>query len=407
MGRDTLSAAEARRVALAAQGFGRKRPRKATAGDLANLTDRLGALQIDSVNVLARAHYFPWFSRAGPYKKDILENLAYRKRRLFEYWGHQASFLPVSRYPLFGPRMRKFADPALDPDSIGAWGRYVKWARNNDKMIEALYREISDRGPSTAGQLSKPRTKTRVWWDWTDEKLALEWLFRIGRIAVHSRNNFERLYDLTERVIPAQFLGDGPGREEAQRELLMIAARACGVATSDDLAEYFSIAKADGRPRVRELVEEGRLQEVGVEGWSKPAYLIPGTRIPMSIDARALVSPFDSLVWTRNRVERLFGFHYRIEIYVPAPKRVHGYYVLPFLLGDRLVGRLDLKADRAKGALLVQAAHQEDGEDAAELGAAMADELALMAAWLGLDSISVARKGNAAGAVKKALTRSA
>lgn len=404
MARDTLSADEARRIALAAQGFGRKRPRKATAGQLDDLTGRLGALQIDSVNVLARAHYLPWFSRVGPYNKEVLDNLAYRKRRFFEYWGHQASFLPMSLYPLFGPRMSEMSDPELDPDSIGAWGRYVRWARDNGKMIEALYREISERGPSTAGELSKPRTKTRVWWDWTDEKLGLEWLFHIGRIAVHSRNNFERLYDVTERVIPAQYLGESPGREEAHRELLMLAARACGVATSDDLAEYYVIAKREARHRVRELVEEGRLEEVEVEGWSKPAYLIPGIRIPKTIEARALVSPFDSLVWTRSRVERLFGFHYRIEIYVPAPKRVHGYYVLPFLMGDRLVGRLDLKADRAGGALLVQAAYQEDGEDPAVLGAAMADELTLMASWLGLDRISVRRKGNAASALKRALT---
>jgi uncharacterized protein YcaQ len=378
--RERLSADEARRLALGAQGFAN--PRRADGRALSRVLARTGLLQIDSVNVLARAHYLPVFSRIGPYDVRALDRLShYAPRRLFEYWGHEASLLPVALWPLMQWRMERAHQDA--------WGGMFRVASEQPELVEEMYAAVRDGGPVTASFLSSHVPKVRgEMWAWSDQKRALEWLFWTGRITSARRlTNFERTYDLPERVIPRAILARPvPSAEESQRELLRISARAMGVATAADLRDYFRLPSPDTKLRLAELVEAGDLLEVRVEGWRQPAYLHPEARIPRAVDARALIAPFDPLIWERARTERIFGFRYRIEIYVPAEKRVHGYYVLPFLLGDRLVARVDLKADRQAGVLRVRARHLEPGappETADELSA----ELALMAEWLGLGSV--------------------
>ncbi len=375
--RAALSAAEARRVALAAQGFDRRR--EATPRVLLGTVQRLGLLQIDSVNVLERAHYLPLFARLGPYDRAALDRHAwYAPRRLFEYWGHEASLLPVATQPLLRWRMDRAHDEA--------WSGVARVAHEKPDVLARVLDEVRERGPIPASAVADERPRSSgPWWDWSDVKRAFAFLFWSGQITSARRRGFERWYDLPERVLPRSVLATPtPAPEDAQRELLRIAARALGVATERDLRDYFRLGVADARARVAELVEAGDLAEVTVEGWRQQAYLHREARVPRAIDARALVGPFDSLIWERPRAERLFGFRYRIEIYVPAPKRVHGYYVLPLLLGDRLVARVDLKADRAAGVLRVQAAHYEGGAPR-ETRAALDEELALMAGWLGLD----------------------
>jgi uncharacterized protein YcaQ len=389
--RERLSAAEARRVALAAQGFGAGAPRS-----LRGVLDRLALVQIDSVNVLERAHYLPAFSRLGAYPRDRLDRLAHHApRRLFEYWGHEASLLRVDLQPLLRWRMDRAAHEA--------WGGMRRVQRERPDLVARVLEAIRDQGPVSASALAaeheqRPR-RSGPWWDWSDVKRACEFLFWSGRITSARRRGFERLYDLPERVLPkAVVAAPTPPVEDAQRELVRVAARALGVAAERDLRDYFRLPTAETRERVRELVEAGELLPVAVEGWKTPAYLDPGTRVPRRVDARALVGPFDSLIWERSRTERLFGFRYRLEIYVPAPQRVHGYYVLPFLLGDRLVARVDLKSDRQGGALLVQATHLED-DAPPETPEALAAELERMAGWLGLEAVrDGARNGRSARA---------
>jgi uncharacterized protein YcaQ len=399
---ERLSAAQARRVALAAQGFADARPAGAPGGRaVRRVFDRVGLVQIDSVNVLQRAHYLPLFSRLGPYDTALLDRAAhYAPRRLFEYWGHEASLLPVALQPALRWRMERAADEA--------WGGMRRIHRDRPELVAQVLEEVRARGPVAASEvLEEERPKrTGPWWDWSDVKRAFEWLFWSGRITSARRRGFERLYDLPERVLPAAVIAaPTPAIEDAQRELVRVAARALGVAAERDLRDYFRLGVVEARERVAELVEAGELWPVEVEGWRVPGYLDPAARLPRRVSARALVGPFDSLVWERARAERLFGFRYRIEIYVPAPKRVHGYYVLPFLLGDRLVARVDLKADRKAGALRVQAAHAEPDappDTAAELRA----ELGSMAAWLGLERIEVVPRGDLAPALR-ALKRAA
>ena len=381
--RTALSAGEARRLALAAQGFADPRPDKQPGGwDLRRVLRRVGLLQIDSVNVLERAHYLPAFSRLGPYPRELLDRASQRApRRLFEYWGHEASLLPVKLHPLLRWRMERAGDHA--------WSGMRRIQRERPELVEGLLARVAERGPSTASELAEtePR-RSGPWWDWSDVKWALEWLFVSGRLTAARRRRFERLYDLPERVLPAAVLkAPTPPMAEAQRELLRIAARGLGVAAERDLRDYFRLPTAETRLRIAELVEAGELAPVAVEGWGRtPAYLAVGARIPRKIEARALVGPFDSLLWERSRIRRLFGFDYRLEIYVPKTKRRHGYYVLPFLLGDRLVARVDLKADRAASLLLARAIHLEDGAPA-ETGEQLRAELEAMAAWLGLDRV--------------------
>jgi uncharacterized protein YcaQ len=363
------------------------------------VVDRVGLIQIDSVNVLQRAHYLPAFSRLGPYDTELVDKLAhYAPRRLFEYWGHEASLIPVELQPHLRWRMRRAHDDA--------WGGMRRIALERPELVAAVLEDLRDRGPLTAsqlGHLDEPRGKKGPWWDWSDVKRALEFLFWSGEITSARRRRFERLYDVPERVLPAAVLNTPtPDDDEAQRELLRVAARSLGIATEPDLRDYFRLPAADAKARIPELVEAGDLLAVEVEGWRGPAYLTPGARVPRRVDARALVGPFDSLIWERPRVERVFGFRYRIEIYVPKEQRVHGYYVLPLLLGDRLVARVDLKSDRAAGALLVQAAHAEPGAPA-ETAEALATELRKMADWLALDDVVVAGAGDLAPALRAAV----
>jgi uncharacterized protein len=389
---ESLSLSQARRIALYAQGFGDRRPAgKVDRRHVRRVFDRVDLIQIDSVNVLVRSQELPLFARLGPHPRDALARMT-ADAELFEYWCHEASLLPMSHWPLLGWRMQR---PIED-----FWPSMAKQMTAELKVyIESVYEEVRDRGPLTAGDLSDPGPKDKGgMWNWNRGKRALEYLFWSGRITARRRSrDFARLYDLTERMIPAEILA-APVLSEAdsRRELLVRAARSLGVGTLRDLADYHRMNIPKCRPVVADLVEDGRLIPVTVEGWKDPAYLHPDAYLPRWTRARALLSPFDSLVWERARTERLFGFYYRIEIYVPPPKRVHGYYVLPFLLGDRLVGRVDLKADRAASRLLVQAAHIEPWAHPHEVVEPMAEELALMAGWLGLDGVTVVPRGELA-----------
>jgi uncharacterized protein YcaQ len=388
--RERLSLAQARRIALAAQGFADPAPTREPNGwDLRRVLDRVGLIQIDSVNVLSRAHYLPLFARLGPYPLELLDRASWRApRRLFEYWGHEASLIPVTLQPALRWRMDRAAHEA--------WGGMRRVQRDRPELVARVLEEVRDRGPIAASEVVEEERPARTgpWWDWSDVKRAFEWLFWSGQITSARRRGFERLYDLPERVLPADVIATPtPTIEDAQRELVRVAARSCGVGSEKDLRDYFRLPVAEAKLRIAELVEADELWPVEVEGWTVPAYLHCEARIPRAVSARALVGPFDSLVWERSRAERLFGFRYRIEIYVPKPKRVHGYYVLPFLLGDRLVARVDLKADRTDGVLRVQAAHAEPHappETAAELRA----ELESMAGWLGLDGVAVQQRGD-------------
>jgi uncharacterized protein YcaQ len=381
--RESLSLDEARRVVLAAQGFGRPRPARALRGnDVVRTTRALGLVQIDSVNVLVRSHYLPYFSRLGAYDLQLLDAVASgRRRRLFEYWGHEASLIPVEQQPLLRWRMQRARE------GLGLWGGVARFGRERAAFCDEVLREITARGPLGVSELAAGGRRKGGWWGWSEGKVALEWLFWTGQVTTHSRRRFERVYDLTERVLPASVLATPtPPADVAQRELLRVAMRALGVATERDLRDYFRLPMADARSCIADLVESNELRPVRVEGWRAVAYVAPTLQVPRRIEARALLSPFDSLVWERDRLQRLFDFHYRIEIYTPAHKRRHGYYVLPFLLGDRLVARVDLKADREHGRLRVIATHVEPWAPHADVRPALRDELQLLAGWLGLDA---------------------
>ncbi|CAM3209008.1 winged helix-turn-helix domain-containing protein [Stackebrandtia soli] len=399
---DKLTADQARRIALAAQGMATPRPSgKRDARHLRRVLAHTQLLQIDSVYVLERAHYMPVFSRIGPYPHQLVNNAAYSGRReLFEYWGHAASLLPVELYPALRWRM--------DAAHEHAWAGMKRIAEENPGLVDRLRAEVAERGPVSARQLEEeqPRTRDNWGWNWSDTKQALEWLFQAGQVSVATRVNFERFYDLPERVIPAKHL-DAPAlpAEEAHRVLLEHSGRALGVATDAELRDYFRLSGPRAKAGIEALVEEGTLTKVTVEGWDKPAYLHAEARIPRRVDARALLSPFDPLVWHRDRTMRLWNFHYRIEIYVPAAKRVHGYYVLPFLLGEHLVARVDLKADRARRALVIPAVWLEaaHGERVDHIVGELAAELRSLASWLGLDTIEAPQAGDLAPALTRAL----
>jgi uncharacterized protein len=397
-----LSLGEARRAALAAQGLGAPKPVAATERHLLATVQRLGLLQIDSVNVLVRAHYFPPFSRIGPYQTEWLDDLAYRKRRLFEYWGHAASLIPVNLFPSLRWRMERAKH------GVGVYRGLVNFAKEKAGLIQEVLEVIRQDGPSGAGDVEKAIRQEELarkagWWEWSDSKIALEWLFWSGQVTTSIRRNFERIYDLTERVFPDLYNGEIPERETSQRELIATAARALGVATENDLGDYFRLKLNETRPRIRELVEAGELLEVKVEGWRQPAYLSSALRIPRSLEAAAFLSPFDPLLWERQRTERLFGFRYRIEIYTPAAQRQHGYYVLPFLFGQNFVARLDLKADRANQSLRVVGAFAEPQTEPKTFVHALAAELRSMADWLGLEKIVISKNGDLAPMLRSAL----
>lgn len=398
---DRLTPGEARRIALAAQGFAERRPAAVALKHARRVFDRVGLIQIDSVNVLVRSHYLPIFSRLGHYEHDLLDRHAYRglRRGLFEYWGHEASYMPLDLQPLMRWRMARAERGQGVYKGIAAFGREKR------DYIRAVADEIRARGPLGASELSMAGETRGAWWGWSDGKIALEWLFWAGRVTTATRRNFERVYDLTERVLPRAIVETPtPAEADAQRELMRIAARAMGVATESDLRDYFRLGLLDARNRLAELVEAGELLPVAVKGWRQPAYLHREARLPGRVRAQALLSPFDSLVWERDRAERLFGFRYRLEIYTPAEKRQYGYYVLPFLLGDRLVARVDLKADRAACVLRVHAAHAEAGQKPAIIAEPLAEELRRMALWLGLDGVAMGDGGDLAGPLQAVLS---
>ncbi len=393
-----LSPLQARRIALAAQGFTRSRPAGVVqARHVNSVIARLGFFQIDSVNVLCRAHYMPLFSRLGAYDRELLHRAAERApRRLFEYWAHEAALVDVGLWSALQWRMQ-------DPSSM--WGGVAQLAAEKPGLVARVLEEVRERGPLTARDIEHDveDTKERWGWNWSEAKRALEFLFYTGQVTAARRNSaFERLYDVPERVIPPAFF-DAPtlDAEAAHVELVRHAARALGVGTAQCLRDYFRLKPEPTRRAIDQLVADGELLPAEIAGWSRPAFLHAEAARPRSVNARALLSPFDPLVFERTRTEHLFNFRYRIEIYVPAAKRVHGYYVLPFLLGDALVARVDLKADRAASTLRVLSAWAEDGapdHTARELAA----ELEVMAGWLGLDEVSVARTGDLAAALARA-----
>jgi hypothetical protein len=400
-----LTGLAARRIALASQGFGRRRPSGPSgpsARQIMALIERIGLLQLDSVNVFERAHYMPVFSRLGPYDTTVLDRLAGHtggrlNRRLLEYWAHEASLLPLSTHVLLRWRM----------EEDGHWGSMERIAREQPQLVADTLELVRAQGPVRAGDTDfvRPDPRPGHMWNWHEGKVALEHLFSRGQISAARRINFERLYDLSERVLPPEVVrAPTPAREDAQRELMRISARALGIATEPDLGDYFRLPRADSKRRVAELVAGGELIETEVRGWGMPAYLWHAAPRPRPIRARALLSPFDPLIWFRQRALRLFGFHYRIEIYVPAPKRVYGYYVLPFLLDEALVARVDVKSDRPAGVLLVQGAFAEPGADAERVSAQLAAELATTARWLGLEGdVLVRANGDLAPALGAAV----
>lgn len=401
---ESLSLAQARRMALAAQGFADPPPGGApNRRHLRRVLDRVGLVQIDSVNVLQRAHYLPLYSRLGPYPTDLLDRAAYRRpRELFEYWGHEASLIPVELQPALRWRMA-----AARSD---AWGGMRRIAVEQPQLVAWVLDEVRSRGPLTAAEIEHdaPRTKDNWGWNWSTVKQALEFLFWAGEVTAARRSSsFARVYDLPERVLPAQVLAaPTPSEPEAYRRLVGVAARSLGVAAEPELRDYFRLPAAAARAAIADLVEAGELLPVTVQGWRLPAWRHADARLPRWIRANTLVSPFDPIVWERARAERLFGFTYRIEIYVPAPQRVYGYYVLPFLEGDRFSARVDLKADRRTGRLLVPAAWLEPGADVARTAPALAAELWRLAGWLGLGDVAPPVAGDLAAPLAAALTQS-
>lgn len=392
---ERLTLSQARRIALAAQGFADPRPTgRVDRRHLRRTVDRMGLIQIDSVNVLVRSQELPLFARLGPHPRTLIPD-ATAVGELFEYWVHEACHVPTRDHHLHRWQMAK----------EHKWSRYWDLHHRRPGYIDEVLRRIDLDGPVAAGDLSERVGKKGQWWDWDDAKVALEHLFWKGLVTATRRPaDFARIYDLTERVLPADVLArPTPTERDARKELLALAARHHGIATLTDLTDYHRVKNEPSRPLVAELVEEGVLREVQVEGWVKPAYLHRDATLPRWIRRTALLSPFDPVCWNRDRTQRLFGFHYRIEIYTPAPKRVYGYYVLPVLWGDSLVGRLDMKADRAGGALLVQGAFTEPGVPAGALAEALAPELHAMAGWLGLERVTVGDRGDLALALRAAV----
>jgi uncharacterized protein YcaQ len=398
--KDSLSAAEARRIALAAQGFGVARPGGAVSRrQLLKTLERLGVVQIDSVNVLARTHYLPAFSRLGAYPRALLEEVAWsRKPALFEYWAHEASLLPLASQPLLRWRM------ADAHDGVGVWRGIARFLRERRDVADRALDEIRARGPLAASELEMGERGDGGWWGWSEAKQALEGLFWTGELTTATRRGtFERVYDLPDKVLPRAIVqAPTPTRQDAQRELLRVAARAMGVATERDLRDYFRMGVAETRARLAELVEAGELLPAAVSGWREAAYLDPAARRPRRIAASALLSPFDNAIWFRARTERMFGVRVRLEIYTPAAKRTHGYYVLPFLEDDALTARVDLKADRQAATLRVQASHAEPWATP-QTAERLAAELQLMAGWLGLERVVVEPRGDLAAALAGAV----
>lgn len=386
---DTLSAAGARRVALAAQGFGRP-PASAGTRQLNLLLRRLGVLQIDSVNVFERSHYLIPFARLGEYDRAALDRLTFARRAPYiEYWAHVAAFVPVADWPLFRWRMERYRD-----------GHEHDWFEANSDVMTWLLDELRHKGPLRASEIEHDANERRgPWWGWSDVKIGLEIMFRRGLVVTAGRDRFERAYALPEHVLPAEVLHREVAEVDAQRILVEQASRALGIATAADLADYYRMLRADTKIAIDSLVDDGTLLPISVAGWKDPAYLHRDARIPRKLQTTALLSPFDPIVWERKRTERMFGFHYRIEIYTPEHKRQFGYYSLPILIDDELVGRIDLKSDRKAGVLRVQSAWLEERvrartrDSAAVVAERIRPVLDSAAAWQGLESIEVAGRG--------------
>ncbi len=391
-----LSIARARRMALAAQGFADPRPTgRVDRRHVRRVFDRVGLIQIDSVNVLVRSQELPLFARLGPHPRDLLPKML-DAGELFEYWAHEASLLPIETLPWFRWTM--------DAKFI-RWPGLRRMAEEHPDVVERVHAVVTERGPIAPSDIAEREGRSGPWWGWDNTQRAFAVLFAYGKISARRRSNFEREYDLLHRMLPTEHV-ETPGLSEhdARRAMVLRAARSMGVATVADLCDYFRLNVPKTRPVVAELVEEGHLLPATVAGWRQPAFVAADARVPRAVRARALLSPFDSLIWFRDRAERLFDFRYRIEIYTPAPKRVHGYYVLPFLLGERLVARVDLKADRKGSALLVRGAFGEDPVPSPDVAEELAAELALMAGWLGLDGVEVEARGDLAPALGDAVT---
>lgn len=388
----SLTIGQARRTVLGAQGLDREvAPGRVDVRHLRGALARNHVVQLDSVNVNARAHYLPFLSRLGPYDPGRLDRWLWHSRETFEYPAHEASVQPVALHPLLRHRMAEGH----------RWG--IDHTGEDREYAEDVLAQVAERGPLTVRDLDDAGGRGGSWWGWSSGRAALDWLYARGDIAVHHRDaTFALHYDLTERVIPTEILAlPTPTREEAQRELVRLAARACGVATARDLVDHFRLPIPEGRAAVAALVAAGELEPVRVEGWRDEAYLSPGARRPRRTDATALLSPFDPLVWFRPRAERLFDFTYRIEIYVPKAKRQYGYYVLPFLFGDRIAARVDLKSDRRAGALLVLGAWAEEHADRPAVARSLASRLREFATWQGLSEVAVSRNGDLADLVAR------
>ena len=389
MSRANLSSGEARRIALAAQGFDRPRPGAVRIGDLRRAIRQLGLLQIDYVNILVPAQYQVLFSRLGPYEKSRLDDLVYRRREFTEQWAHEASILPVETWPLLRHRREEHR--------VRPYG-FESFIKENPVYYDSVLNEVRARGPLTAGDLPGPDGASRRLpesWFGTVPRAVLEAHFGRGALAIADRRaNFARAYDLADRVLPPQHHARQVETGDAQRELLRLASRSHGVGTASDLADYYRMPVRTARPRLAELVEAAELREVRIEGWREPAYLHKAARLPSRIDAASLLSPFDPVVWYRPRTARLFDFDYRFEIFIPQAQRRWGCYVLPFLLGDRLVARVDLKADRTRRRLLVLGAYLEPGAEPGVVSETLATELRTLANWLELDAITIGRRGN-------------
>lgn len=390
---DSVSPAAARRIALAAQGFARPRPDAVGTRQLNLALGRIGLLQLDSVNVLERSHYLPMFARLGAYDKALLDRLTFAKKAPYrEYWAHEAALIPLEDWPLFGFRRQDYRDyysVANDP-----------WLAAHADTLAWLRAELAEKGPLPASKIERDAAAPRrgSWWDWDEVKRGLERMFRFGDVVSAGRTGFERTYALPEQVMPTEVYRREVPREEAVRTLMERAARAHGIGTLSDFADYYRLKTGDAKPALASLVDEGVVHEVSVPGWKKAAYLHRDARIPRRIETTALLSPFDPVVWERDRALRMFGFHYRIEIYTPAPKRVYGYYTLPVLVDDALVGRIDLKNDRKRGVLRVQSAWREKGV-ADAVAERIVPALRELAAWQGLGELEVVDRGDLARAV--------
>ncbi len=387
-----VSLSAARKIVLGAQGFAAKSPKAVGARQFASVMARLGLIQLDSVNVCVRSHYMPFYSRLGSYDCDALDGWINTTGRHFEYWAHEASVMPAEAYPLWVWRMKEWQP----------WKRAVSVMEEHPELRDDVLAQVRERGPISVKELEAPKARTRPWWGYGPGKIVLEHLFATGELTALRGKNFSRKYDLPERAIPASHREGAYEKLAAHKELLLRSVRHLGIGTAKDIADYYRLKIGKCRPLLAELAAEGSIDEVAIPGWKGPVYRDPGAKCPRGISGAALLSPFDPVTWYRDRAERLFDFHYRIEIYTPAEKRKFGYYVLPFLLDGELVGRVDLKADRKENVLRVPSAFCEEGQDKARVSAALSAELERFAAWRGLSEISLGRKGNLMSSLRAA-----